>query len=192
MSVFLPQRLKAVAGVFARPGDFPAETLRSATWAPWVPVDLQAPLDRMVAFEWEDLAVAYADHFLVSQTHPLLHLEASVHRMGLLRDPELLGELELIYAALAFEVPAGRSPDHLATELEALAAGLQRLAAVREGDTGPLLHALRALMDLHLHPLLEELKAKAATRPMHPAYAEALAAASVAEELARSGLQTFA
>ena len=192
MSVFLPELLNAVAAIFARPGHVPTETLRCALSATWIPEDLKGPLQRLLAANKEDLAVAYSDHFLVSQAHPLLYLEASVHRTGLLRDPELLGELELIYAALAFEVPAGRSPDHLATELEALAAGLQRLGAIGEEDHGPLFHALNALMDRHLHPLITELKAKAATRPMHPAYAEALATASLAEELARSGLQTFA
>ena len=192
MNVFLPELLNAAAAIFVRAGQLPAETLRSAAGATWVPAELKESLDRMLAANREDLAVAYADHFLVSQAHPLLYLEASVHRTGLLRDPELLEELELIYAVLGFTLPEGRSPDHLATELEALAAGLQRLGAIGEEDHGPLFHALNALMDRHLHPLITELKAKAATRPMHPAYAEALATASLAEELARSGLQTFA
>ena len=199
MSLHLPDLLNSLAEIFARPG-IPARDLgRADALAPWIPGGLRAALwglraslENLAAMEQEDMSVAYADHFLVSQEHPLLYLEASVHRTGLLRDPGILAELELIYAALGFDVPEGRSPDHLATELEALAVGLQRLGALGNGDSGPLLFALNTLLDQHLSPLLENLNAVAATRPMHPAYAEALATARVAAELARSGLHSFA
>lgn len=188
MSFHLPDLLDELAGMVGRPGIFRREPWQAAAQAPWIPKGLRTSLEKLGAMEQEDMSVAYADHFLVSQQHPVLYLEASAHRTGWLRDPGLLAELELIYSALGFQVPEGRSPDHLATELEALAMGFRHFASLGDADPGPILLALNTLLDQHLHPLLESLGAVAAQRPVHPAYAEILAAAKVAEELARSGL----
>ncbi len=148
-------------------------------------------LKRLLAAETLDLAVAYTDLFLVSRENPVLHLEASVHRTGLLRDPALLHDLDRHYEAFGFDVPEGLSPDHLATELEALATGLQRLGSADEKELSNIVSNLLSLVDLHLLPLLAELDALAGSRPLHPAYAAALDSASSCVEIARGGIFAF-
>jgi len=191
MKVHLPDLLRALAAVFARTGALPRETFASARTAFWVSEPLQTALAGLLDAEEEALAVAYADHFIVSRDHPVLHLEASVHRTGLLRDPALLRDLDHHYEAFAFGVPEGLGPDHLATELGALALGLQRLEGTNEEELAHLVANLLGLIDLHLLPLLRELKSLAEARPMHPIYAAALASALATVELVRDGVFAF-
>jgi len=191
MSLHLPDLLRALAEIFARPGAFPKATMEAATQAFWVSVSLKSDLEHLLASETPDLAVAYADHFLVSREHPVLHLEASVHRTGLLRDPALLHDLDHHYEALGFDAPEGRSPDHLATELEAMAMGLQRLGNATEEELPKIVSNLLGLVDLHLLPLLAELSALAGTRPLHPVYAAALASSTSCVDLVRGGIFAF-
>lgn len=188
MSLLLPDLLIALAEIFAHPSAFPKATLVAATEAFWVSDSLKAHLNSQLGSETGDLAVAYADHFLMSRAHPLLYLEASVHRMGLLRDPALLHDLDQYYEACGFNVPQGLAPDHLSTELEALAVGLQRLALASGRDLARIVPHLLGLIDLHLLPLLSKLNELARKRPMHSAYATSLEAASSCVELAREGL----
>ena len=191
MSLHLPELLRALAEIFARPGAFPSATLAAARNAFWVSEPLKGDLEHLLASETPDLAVAYTDHFLVSREHPVLHLEASVHRTGLLRDPALLHDLDHHYEAFGFEVAAGLGPDHLATELQALAMGLQRLGNATEEELPKIVSNLLGLVDLHLLPLLTELNTLACGRAMHPVYAAALAATSSCVELVRDGIFAF-
>lgn len=191
MSLHLPELLRALAEIFAHPGAFPKATLQTATDAFWISAPLKQDLECLLASETPDLAVAYADHFLVSREHPVLHLEASVHLTGLLRDPALLHDLDHHYEALGFDIPEGQSPDHLATELQALAMGLQRLGVANEDGMAKLVPNLLGLVDLHLLPLLKDLLALAGSRPLHPAYAAALASTSACVELVRGGIFAF-
>lgn len=192
MSAHLPELLRGLAGIFARPGAFPRATLASAAGAFWVSEPLKADLERLLRSEGPDLAVAYVDHFLVSREQPVLYLEASVHRTGLLRDPALLHDLDHHYEALGFDAPEGLSPDHLATELEALAMGVQRLEGTDDEALAKLVSNLLGLIDLHLLPLLAELNLLAGGRSLHPAYAAALASATSCVELVRGGVFAFA
>lgn len=191
MSLHLPELLRALAEIFARPGAFPVATLQAATSAFWISPSLKQDLECLLASETSDLAVAYTDLFIVSREQPVLHLEASVHLTGLLRDPALLRDLDHHYEALGFDVPEGLSPDHLAAELQALAMGLQRLGGANEAQLGKIVSNLLELVDLHLLPLLKELIALAGSRPLHPAYAAALASASSCVELVREGIFAF-
>ena len=191
MSLHLPELLNALAEVFARPGAFPKAALEAATGSFWVSAPLKAELERLLAVETQDLAVAYVDHFVVSREHPVLHLEASVHRTGLLRDPALLRDLDHHYEAFGFDVPDGLSPDHLATELAALAVGLQRLGGADGRELPNIVSNLLGLVDMHLLPLLTELDTLAESRPLHPAYAAALASALSCVELVRGGIFAF-
>ena len=191
MSLHLPELLRALAEIFARPGAFPKATLKAATEAFWISAPLNADLKCLLASGTPDLSVAYADLFIVSREHPVLHLEASVHLTGLLRDPALLHDLDHHYETLGFDVAEGLSPDHLATELQALAMGLQRLGSANEAELGKIVSNLLGLVDLHLLPLLKELIALAGSRPLHPAYAAALASASTCVELVRDGIFAF-
>lgn len=191
MSLHLPELLRALAEIFARPGAFPKATLKAATTAFWASGSLKADLEHLLASETPDLEVVYADHFLVSRDSPVLHLEASVHRSGLLRDPALLHDLDHHYEALGFDAPQGLSPDHLAIELAALAMGLQRLGEADEAELPNLVSNLLGLVDLHLLPLLSELTLLARNRPLHPAYAAALASTSSCVELVRGGIFAF-
>lgn len=191
MSLHLPGLLRALAEIFAQPGAFPKATLETATDAFWISAPLKASLERLLASETPDLAVIYADHFLVSREHPVLHLEASVHRTGLLRDPALLHDLDHHYEAFGFNVPDGLSPDHLATELEALAMGLQRLGGADEKELAKIVSNMLGLIDLHLLPLLTELDALAGSRPLHLTYAATLASTSSCVELVRDGIFAF-
>jgi nitrate reductase assembly molybdenum cofactor insertion protein NarJ len=191
MNLLLPGLLRALAGILARPGGLPRDLLAEGGRAFWVSPDLKAALNRMLDSETPDLAVAYADAFLVSRDHPVLHLEASVQHTGLLRDPALLHDLDHHYAALGFDPPEGRSPDHLATELEAVAAGLQRLGGADTAELAHLVANLTGLIDLHLLPLLVELQRLARARHLHPTYAAALAAAASCVELVREGIFAF-
>ncbi len=191
MSFHLPDLLRALAEMFAEPGAFPQASLEAAMDAFWVSAALKSEIQRLLECDHSDLAVAYTDLFLVSRENPVLHLEASVHRTGLLRDPALLHDLDRHYEAFGFEVPEGKSPDHLGTELEALALGLQRLEGADDLSLPNIVSNLLGLVDLHLLPLLEELKMLAKNRPVHPAYAAAIAAASSCVELVRGGILAF-
>jgi len=191
MSLHLPELLRGLAEIFARPGAFPKATLEAVTGSFWVSEPLTSNLESLLASETADLAVAYTDLFLVSREYPVLHLEASVHRTGLLRDPALLHDLDHHYEAFGFDVPDGLSPDHLATELEALAMGLQRLGNANEEELPKIVSNLLGLVDLHLLPLLAELNALASLRPIHPAYSAALASASSCVDLVRVGIFAF-
>ena len=191
MSLHLPDLLRVLAGIFAAPGPLPRADLETAAEAFWISKNLKADLDRLLEAEPCDWPVVYADHFLVSRAHPLLYLEASVHRTGLLQDPALLHDLDHHYEAFGFDVPEGRSPDHLAIELEALAAGLERLGGTNEEELAHLVANLTGLIDLHLLPLLRELTALSRFRTLHPAYAAALAAATSSVDLVRVGIFAF-
>ncbi len=191
MSLHLPELVRALAEIFARPGALPVATLQAATSAFWISPSLKQDLECLLASETSDLAVAYTDLFIVSREQPVLHLEASVHLTGLLRDPALVRDLDHHYEVLGFDVPEGLSPDHLAAELQALAMGLQRLGGANEAQLGKIVSNLLELVDLHLLPLLKELIALAGSRPLHPAYAAALASASSCVELVREGIFAF-
>lgn len=191
MSFHLPELLQALAAVYARPGAFPKAALEAATQAFWISASLKSDLECLLASETPDLAVAYADHFLVSREHPVLHLEASVHRTGLLRDPALLHDLDRHYEVFGFCPPEGLGPDHLATELEALAMGLQRLGNATEDEVPKVVSTLLSLVDLHLLPLLTELDTLAGRRSLHPVYAAALKSTSSCVELVRGGIFAF-
>ncbi len=166
--------------------------MEAATNAFWISETLKADLQLLLASETPDLAVVYTDHFLVSREHAVLHLEASVHRTGLLRDPALLNDLDHHYEALGFDMPEGLNPDHLATELEALAMGLQRLGDSDQAELPNIVSNLLGLVDLHLLPLLAELNTLAGGRSIHPTYAAALASATASVELVRGGIFAFA
>ncbi len=191
MKLLLPELLRALAAVFARPGFFPRGILVEGGEAIWASPALKSALEQMLACETPDLPVAFTETFLVGWAHPVLHLEASAQRTGLLRDPALLHDLDHHYAAIGFDPPGERSPDHLATELQALALGLQRLRGTEADELDHLVSKLTGLIDLHLRPLLIELQRLSRSRPIHPAYAAALAAAASCVELVREGIFAF-
>lgn len=192
MNATIPELLRSLAAVFATAGPFPRTGLEAGAQAFWASPGLKDAILRLLATAGPDWPEVWADHFLVSRDHPVLHLEASVHRTGLLSDPALLQDLDLHYAVLGFEAPGGRGADHLASELEALAAGLDRLRSTDEVWLETLVPHLASLLDLHLRPLLEELARLARHRPCHSAITAALTAASASVDLVRDGIYAFA
>lgn len=118
MAATLPGLLDALAHLFARPGFLPVEVLEAALGAPWLDAAAAEALAALPQPEGEDLAVAYASHFLVGRDRPVLHLEEGAHPFGRLSDPNLEAGLRALYSAWAF-TPTGPA-EHLATQLEAL------------------------------------------------------------------------
>lgn len=169
----LVELLEALAGIFAGPGPLPRQALRSALRAGWAGAPLAQALTRLAEAPAEHLGVSYADHFLVNSWEPVLHLEASVPASGRLCDEQLLGSLEALHARIGFRPSPKRCADHLATNLEALAWGLRRLAG---GPTPELEAVLVALIRSHLGPQLQALRSLAEERPMAEAYGAALEA----------------
>lgn len=183
----LAELLESLAGTFAGPAPLPRAAFRAARKAGWAGSRLQGALDRLLQAPGLDLTEAYADAFLVNCWHPVLHLEASAHRAGHLCDEAVLGRREAFHAALGFRPSPKRSPDHLATDLEALAFGLRRLA--ERGGSPDLEASLRGFLEADLLPDLRVLQALAQDRPLSPAYAAAL---EVVEALALELLEGMA
>lgn len=157
MAAHLPDLLEALAHLLARPGTFPLEVLRACQQATWLPEGAATPLQALLEAQGTDLAVAYAGHFLVGAEHPTLHLEEGAQRLGRLADPGLESELSTAYATWAF-CPTGPA-EHLATQFEALAVLLRRLAQTPDPREEAVLRAGLNLLDAHTLPFLAHLRA---------------------------------
>ncbi|HJV22629.1 MAG TPA: molecular chaperone TorD family protein [Holophagaceae bacterium] len=178
MKTSLPVLLEALAALFAEPGTQPSRAFRDAAEAGWPGPKLTESLLRLAAADTAELDVAYADHFLYSSWEPVLHLEASVFRQGLLCDEALLARRASLHARMGAHPPEGRCPDHLASGLQVLAAALAGLG--RTGLDPDRLSALRTFVTEHLGPQVSALRELGQTRPLHPVFEAAL---EVAQEL---------
>lgn len=174
MGAPLPELLEALSQMFGTPGAFPRRIFRVTAEAPWPGPKLAAALHRLVEAPHQDLAIAYADHFLYNSWEPVLHLEASVYRDGQLCDEDILQARESLQHSLDAPAPVGRCPDHLASGLEVLAISLRNLGPSPASGKEA---ALRTLIAHHLLPQVQGLQQVGAQRPLHPALEAALEAA---------------
>lgn len=173
MSSPLVDLLSALADLFSPGGRFRAGAFEVAQAGTWAGPRLQAALNELVAADPLGLEVAYADHFLYSSWHPVLHLEASVQTLGHLCDEDLLARREALHRQMGVAPPSGRCADHLASGLAILASGLMVLA--RDPGDPEQNRVLHAYVAEHLAPQVHRLQALGQGRPLHPVFAGGLA-----------------
>ncbi|MBI3130775.1 MAG: molecular chaperone TorD family protein [Acidobacteria bacterium] len=164
----LPELLEALARIFGTPGALPRRAIRTAADSPWPGPKLSAALRRLVEAPAAELPVAYAGHFLYSSWEPVLHLEASVYRDGSLCDEDILQARDRLHRGMGVQPPPGRCPDHLASGLQILAAGLRKLSPLAPIPDRE--EALRAFIAQHLLPQVQGLQRVGAQRPLHPVF----------------------
>ncbi len=174
MSNPLVDLLGSLSDLFAPGGGLRLAAFERALASGWAGPELKAALSDLLAADPTDLDVAYADHFLYSSWHPVLHLEASVQTLGHLCDGELLAHREALHRSMGVTPPPGRCADHLASGLAILASGLAILA--REPDDPERTAALRLYVSQHLVPQVRGLQSLGLGRPLHPVYAAGLTA----------------
>lgn len=164
--------LIALAELFEPGGRFRTAAFGEALRGGWAGPPLRGALEALLAADPLEREVAYADHFLFSSWHPVLHLEASVQTLGHLCDEELLARREALHRQMGVRPPEGRCADHLASGFTVLATALGVLAEnPADGDRN---QALRTFVNEHLAPQVRQLKALGSGRPLHPVYAAAL------------------
>ncbi len=174
--------LVALAELFEPGGRFRQAAFVRAQAGTWAGPRLRAALESLRGADPLDRDVAYADHFLYSSWHPVLHLEASVQTLGHLCDEDLLARRADLHRRMGVLPPPGRCADHLASGFSILATGLGVLAT-EPGDPDRD-QAIHTFVTEHLGPQVRQLQAIGQGRPLHPVYSAALEVAmALLEEL---------